>query len=204
MRTKKANPYGLEANVPERGATVDCYSVACTAVLLESKRDRGNGYQAARHAVTLHRISGLLHRLAERECNEDLNCPKCDGTGERIPGADAALGMGGKLNAEQRRHGIVCRACAGDGRTLGRQKARLRAGADDIAAHYGLRCYFQTDCRGCSLYLIDPADIPAASELAKRDVSHACSPNAAEYLRSPEAWIESNYNRGHAVGRIGR
>lgn len=51
----------------------------------------------------------------------------------------------------------------------------LLADAQEIAAHYGLRAYHQGDPRGCSLYLCEPGD--AAND---------------------------NYNRGHAIFRLGR
>jgi hypothetical protein len=157
VTTKTANPFGLEF-CPKDGRESDAYNVASTVCILRGKSPAEDSWLApARHAVALHVVSGKLHRIAERQCNEDLTCRACDGGGL------------GTLTT------TACRACAGRGSTLGRREARLEAGALEIAKHYGLGVYFQGDPRGCSLYIGD-----------------------AEHMNG------ANYNRGHAVVRLGR
>lgn len=191
----------LEQHIPDRGAARDAYDVAALSALLVARvlahrfdkpPDGWHRNDCARHAVRLAIVSGRLHRIAERECNEDLACPRCHGEGEYAPGNSGA--------PFQR-----CPKCAGDGRTTGRAKARARAEATAIAEHYGLRCYFQTDPRGCALYLIDPAIIPLipSPEIANLlpDTRLADVESVKEAQRR---WIEANYTQGHAVTRLGR
>ena len=177
---------GLDASMPARGALRACYDVAVTALMLsrrESLSDGAGSCSPARHAAELHRVSGALHRIAESECNYNFACGHCRGDG--------------------------CSACAETGSTLGRKMLRLRAGAEAIAKHYGLLPYFQTDPRGCSLYLI-PSDIVPQSwadvpgDPLERYVypNEAKSPPTLDTLR--RRWIEANHTRGHAVARVGR
>jgi hypothetical protein len=170
MNENKGRKGGLGFDPSNVGAQADAYNVAWTALKLDSKRGpdirrafpQGEGpYTSARLAVALHVISGLLHRQAERLCNEDLTCPKCAGQGEYAPGQSGAPMQ-------------ACPRCAGRGNTLGRREASLLADAQEIAGHYGLRAYHQTDPRGCALYLLDPGT------------------------------DDNDYNRGHAVCRLGR
>jgi hypothetical protein len=58
-----------------------------------------------------------------------------------------------------------------------RRDASLMADAQEIAAHYGLTAYHQGDCRGCALYLVEPADLNSRAR---------------------------SYTDGHAVCRLGR
>jgi hypothetical protein len=58
-----------------------------------------------------------------------------------------------------------------------RREASLMADAQEIAAHYGMNAYHQGDCRGCALYLVEPAGLE----------------NKAR-----------SYTDGHAVVRLGR
>jgi hypothetical protein len=183
----------LDADVPRTGRAADAYEVACTAATLArgiypARPDAGI-FAPARHAVTLHRISGHLHRLAERACNEDLTCPDCGGEGK----------AGGQFKADD------CRACAGHGTTVGRRLERLQADARQIAEHYGLQVYFQTDPRGCSLYLIDPAIVPG--DLTTLDAlmyeSERTTQNFPSATKLQARWIDSHYDRGHAVVRLG-
>jgi hypothetical protein len=174
--TKKS---ALDADVPRTGRAADAYEVARTALLLNRPKPRSAEYanrancasrdfMPARHAVTLHRISGHLHKLAERGCNEDLGCRECGGDGLRrhtLPSGAKAVAMTSP----------TCRACAGHGTTVGRRLERLRADAREIAEHYGMSVFFQTDCRGCSLYVGEAADMN-----------------------------DQRYNNGHAVVRMGR
>jgi len=196
--TIRKSKSGLEARIPDTGPARDAYDVACTAQFLgrrpivtslpggEEHRDYGRHLTLgpARHAVTLHRISGQLHRIAEHECNGDpgYDCPKCHG------------------------NGWGCQACEGTGDAP--RMRRLRAQAREIAAHYGLRAYFQGDPRGCSLYLIDEGDIPAVERLGEYVYSgdgDNPDPTTLEMREKLRArWIESNYTRGHAVTRLGR
>ena len=150
---------GLDFDPSNVGAQADAYNVADTAALLVArilahrfgKAPEGRfPRSASRHAVALHVISGLLHRQAERLCNEDLTCPKCAGQGEYAPGQSGAPMQ-------------ACPRCAGRGNTLGRREASLLADAQEIAAFYGLAVYHQGDCRGCALYLCDPKDANQAS-----------------------------------------
>lgn len=224
---------GLDASVPTSGRAADAYEVAVTTTYLYHP-NRGEPLAAARHAVALHVISGRLHRLAERQCNEDLTCRGCAGDGSTrtydcgdmdcpqkpwlgpvVHGS--SVNISGEKQpdcptcgkparyAEPKR---ACRSCAGHGTTIGRRLERLRADATAIAEHYGLRVYFQTDPRGCSLYLIDPAIIPTPRELvvsgAYRYPSDPPDWDQSMTARVVDRWIEANYTRGHAVVRLGR
>jgi len=168
-----ARKAGLDWEPSNVGMQADAYNVAWTALKLDSKRGpdirrafpQGEGpYTSARLAVALHVISGKLHRLDERACNEDLGCPKCMGEGEVAPGNSGAPFQ-------------KCPRCEGTGSSLHRRVASLMADAQEIAAHYGLTAYHQGDCRGCALYLVEPADLN----------------NRAR-----------SYTDGHAVCRLGR
>lgn len=187
---------GLSANAPRReGRAQDCYDVAVTALYLRNAvgpefvaKHEGREYAPARHAVELVRISGELNRLGVRQCNEDVTCPKCGGAGL---------------------YGKDCRRCAGSGLTIGPRRAKLEGYAVEIATHYGLRCYFQTDPRGCALYLIDPASVPQSwaaipGDPLERYVYGDEAKNPPTLAKLQERWIDANYTQGHAVTRLGR
>lgn len=76
-QTKVIRRGGLDWNVPNDGKAADAYAVACTAAMLIHKTqdfmDAAPNREACRHATRLHVISGLLHRLNERSCNEGTN-----------------------------------------------------------------------------------------------------------------------------------
>lgn len=144
------NRLGLDYEPSNVGREADALNVAQTALVLRGHLPPDGRWLApARHAVALHAISGRLHRLDERACNEDLTCQRCEGTGE-LDESPAGLTKN-------------CPACAGKGRTTGRTEARLEAAASEIAAYYGLRVYFQGDPRGCSLYLLTAPDQDATT-----------------------------------------
>ena len=173
MNENKGRKGGLDFDPSNVGAQADAYNVADTAALLVARilahrfdKAPAGWYprSASRHAVALHVISGKLHRLDERACNEDLGCPKCMGEGEVAPGNSGAPFQ-------------KCPRCEGTGSSLHRRVASLMADAQEIAAHYGLTAYHQGDCRGCALYLVEPADLN----------------NRAR-----------SYTDGHAVCRLGR
>lgn len=171
---------GLDANAPQKGAAADCYAVATTATMLYGRamnyqrtgaaQQSSPMFATARHAVTLHRISGQLHRLAEADCN---------GYHEETA----------RERAERR-------------------EARLRGEAQEVAGHYGLRCYFQTDPRGCALYLIAPEIVPGEDAAGRYALTRYVYPNdkthPASFADLQRRWIEANYTRGHAVVRMGR
>ena len=146
---------GLDWSPSNVGQQADANNVGQTAVILERTFHKGKAeagiFAPARHAVRLHVISGRLHRMAERLCNEDLTCPACGGDGT-LPRGNGITPAPGRF---ERR---TCPKCAGRGNTLGRSEASLMADAQEIAAHYGLAVYHQGDCRSCSLYLCEPAD----------------------------------------------
>jgi len=167
--------------------SADAYEVACTASFLRDRlRVSGEHYpmQAARHAVTLHRISGRLHRIAEHECNGDpgYDCPKCNG------------------------NGWDCKSCGGTGDAPRTRK--LRADAELVAGYYRCRAYFQGDPRGCSIYLVPEEAIPAVERLGQ--YVYDCdgpnpdptTPEMREKLRA--RWIDANYTQGRAIVRLGR
>lgn len=187
---------GLDARVPETGRAADCYAVAETALTLSRRVTElapGEGratWNCARHACELHRISGALHRMAEHECNgtRSYSCRYCQGEGYAIEHGNA------------RRE---CKSCKGTGDSF--ILRMYRADAEAIAAHYGLRCYFQPDPRGCALYLIDPAMLPdRMTEQLGDYVYQSDGIHVPPLAVLQDRWIASNYNRGHAVVRIGR
>lgn len=193
---------GLDLDAPRTGRGADAYEVACTADFLQRRQDvepsraiaaSDGAYAPARHATALHLISGRLHRLAERQCNEDLTCKACGGEGYRRNGDGPRYVIGNE-----------CRACAGEGLTTGRTLARLERQAREIAEHYGCRAYFQRDPRGCSLYLV-PQEIIPATEAEMGRYRYACDQGRPATLAELQArWVDSCYTRGHAVGRLGR
>lgn len=192
MTTTTERKGGLGANAPERdGRAQDCYHVAQTALFVGRRWKDGDWWSAAaRHAVRLHTIAGALHRMSEAECNLDMTCPECRGEGYPMrPGGERGRG--------------ACRKCAGDGRTTGKRKARLRADAEEIAAHYGMRCYFQTDPRGCPLYLVPGEIVPEDWPTLKPYAYSGELPNH-DRPRLQARWIDANYTKGHAVARLGR
>lgn len=180
--------------IPQSGRAADAYRVAVTAGVLHHREDDQDFYPSAHQATLLHLISGQLHRIAERECNEDLTCKRCGGDGFTTRSTS---------DSRVQDH-ADCPRCAGTGSRLGKREARLRAQAQEIAGHYGLRCYFQTDPRGCSLYLIDPADLPQSWDGQRAYVYRDEANNLPPLAVLQSRWIEANYTRGHAVGRIGR
>jgi hypothetical protein len=160
MNANKGRKGGLDFDPSNVGAQADAYNVASTAMLLDRQFHQGKAeagiFAPARHAVALHVISGKLHRMAERLCNEDLTCPACSG--------DGMLPRGNGINpAPGRFERRTCPVCAGRGNTLGRREASLIADASEIAEHYGFKAYHQTDPRGCSLYLCDAPDADAGN-----------------------------------------
>jgi len=172
---------GLELDAPRNGRAADAYEVACTALWLADRdwsesQPKAQRFSYARHATVLHMISGRLHRIAERNCNFSYACPDCGGEGK----------AGGQFKGDD------CRACAGRGSTTGRTEDRLEQQARDIAEHYRCRAYFQGDPRGCSLYLIPEEMIPGEK-----------AATTGGYVDARE-WISANYNRGHAVVRLGK
>jgi hypothetical protein len=135
----------------------DAEHIAQTAALLAARSARarvpgasGSPTLAAEDAVELHRIATKLHRYDERNCCEDLGCRECQGNGYTSDAASPEVVR-------------PCRKCAGKGHTLGRREARAKARAREIAKPYGLRVYFQGDCRGAPVYLI-PNDAGTPSE----------------------------------------
>ncbi len=121
---------------------------------------RSSDRSVTQDAISLCVLSRSLSRIAERGCNEDRACPKCDGSGEVvIPDGWAS-----------------CLSCAGTGSMDGKRERRLEDKARTIAALYGLRCYFQGDPRGAALYLI-PQDAPNP----ERDASLYSSIGTAAY-----------------------
>lgn len=190
MTTTTKTRSALDAEVPRSGRAADAYEVASTAATLRAIVEHNAAlpaasdgrYATARHAVTLHRISGRLHRIAERECNgvPGYDCPKCKGDG------------------------WGCEKCGGTGDAPA--TLRLRRQAREIAEHYGCRAYFQGDPRGCALYLVPESLLPATladvPDYLKGYASDADKPPTLEQYR--ERWIGANYNRGHAVTRLGR
>lgn len=89
----------------------------------------------------LMRIQRALHRIAERQCNEDTSCLKCKGYGHTEAGA---------IRTE-------CKPCGGSGDTLGKREASLLRKASVLAEIHGFEVYHQTDPRGCALYVWSPA-----------------------------------------------
>lgn len=196
----------LDRDVPHTGLAADAFSVAQTAIMLRSHAGPDvPHWQPARHAVTLHRISGWLHRISERQCSEDLTCHNCQGNGyiqRHFHSKDhrKALPLLGEHNR------VDCPRCGGRGDYLGRREARLEREATAIAEHYGLLAYFQGDPRGCSLYLIDPLSMPT-TKLDLEGYLYTTERDAQDSVTIDQLqrrWIAANYNRGHAVTRLGR
>lgn len=107
--------------------------------------------------LAVQKAARILHRNAERACNEDCGCPKCDGYGYTE----------NKANGARKGMREDCHACAGTGLTFGRREARLMERVRAICGPYRLRVYEQGDPRGWPLYLI-PEESGPASEDASR------------------------------------
>lgn len=167
--------------------TTDREYLASTAVFLA--RRSANTF-AAQDAQDLHRLSGTLHRIAERQCNEDLACPKCDGDGRMDP-----------KYAPTRRD---CKACAGTGSIVGKREAKAETRVREIAAAYNCRAYFQGDPRGCAVTLV-PEEIIPTDVAGLAQYVYDCDKLKPATLADLQArWIDSNYTRGFAVPRLGR
>ena len=163
MAAVKVRKGGLDWEPSNVGLQADAFNVASTATILHGRGLQSDGWLAcSRHAVRLHVISGVLHRMSERLCNEDLSCPACHGDGT-LPRGNGITPAPGRF---ERR---TCPKCSGRGNTLGRREASLLADAQEIAAHYGFAAYHQGDCRGCALYLCKPSEANGA----KYDCGHA-------------------------------
>ena len=121
----------------------------------------GEYFRPEDDALELHSIATKLHRWAERECSEDLCCPDCKGDGQVWKNARNGLS-----------HRIACKRCDRTGSRLGKRTKLNEDRAVAIAARYGLRVYFQGDCRGCPLYLIP-------NEETRPDDSHYSSTGVA-------------------------
>ena len=149
----------------------------------------GEYFRPEGDALELHSIATKLHRWAERECSEDLACPVCEGNGqhEDLGRKVKASEIQGRLfHAKRWREDaeaetgipcpvpplVECASCAGTGSRLGKRAKLNEDRAVAIAARYGLRVYFQSDCRGCPLYLIP-------NEETRPDESHYSSTGVA-------------------------
>jgi hypothetical protein len=156
---------GLDIQAPRSGRGCDAYEVARTAVFLAT-RGRADGDETApypdmhlaRHATALHVISGRLHRIHERQCNEDLGCPRCQGEGH--------------LPKNERGIVVRCLSCLGTGSTVGRTLARLERQALDIAEHYRCRLHV-ADGGLAGLYLIPCEAQDAAKDESNPNIGHA-------------------------------
>lgn len=157
---------------------------------------RGSEHDWAADSATIHRLARGASSRAERECNEDLGCRKCDGSGElsvdRLADAHELLtrGIGHRAIAvcqcrtarayRAAKAGSVCPKCDGTGSQLGKRDRRAAERAREIAKRYGMRLYEQSDPRGCPYYLIPDEKLPEWPETEK--------------WSSVNAWIDSNYN----------
>jgi hypothetical protein len=161
---------GLDLEPPRSGRGADAYAVAQTAVMLRTRAvaDPGTketpwpGLCAARHATALHMLSGRIHRIHERQCNEDLHCGHCSGEGYLQEG-NAVVPL------PQHR---PCYHCAGTGSTVGRTLARLERQALDIAEHYRCRLHV-ADGGLAGLYLIPCEAQDAAKDESNPNIGHA-------------------------------
>lgn len=126
------------------------------------KCDHEKATRPASLVLDLQRAARILHRNAERACNEDTGCPECGGSGERTESRASRPAMSGEtVNT----FGIVeCAACAGSGQEFGRYEARIMARLRETCAAYGLRVHEQGDCRGWPLYLIPEESGPASED----------------------------------------
>ena len=172
--------------------TSDREYLARTAAFL-AVRNPGRGMSASSDAVTLHRLAGTLHRIAERQCNEDLACSRCAGNGYQLAG-----GIGPAKR--------VCPYCAGTGSTLGKRERSAEARIRAIAAAYNCRAYFQGDPRGCPVTLVPEETVPSKNADLIDYVydSEKSSPILPTLDMLQERWIDSHYTRGHAVPNLGR
>lgn len=97
---------------------------------------------------TLRRAEMTLHRWAERECNGEV---EIDDDGK-------AYSAFGSLRARYRVPNREAGARHRVANTLAARNARHDVG-DALSA------YFQTDPRGCALYVIRPDDVPAGEDV---------------------------------------
>lgn len=97
-------------------------------------------------AIALRRISMILHRWHEHECNGTIQRDGDDG------------------------EGVPYWWNADTGRKLGRandtEKGALRKLASIMAGYPTLTPYIQGDPRGCALHLIRPGDVPAGGDVS--------------------------------------
>lgn len=74
----KGRKGGLDWEPSNVGMQADAQNVAWTALVLARQDDCTVDFKASRHAVRLHVISGLLHRLDERRCSYPVDENKAD------------------------------------------------------------------------------------------------------------------------------
>ena len=137
-------------------------------------------------AETVSRLQSAartLHRNAERACNEDCGCPRCDGYGYTV----------NKANGARRGMREDCPACAGTGQTFGKREAGIMRRLRAALAPYRLHVYKQGDPRGWPLYLIPEERIPAADTL-RESYTYASDNGHAEPDALRARWVASNYN----------
>lgn len=108
--------------------------------------------------LEVQKAARILHRNAERNCNEDCGCRKCDGNGYTTDAASREVEYHPAVTR------TACRACAGSGLTFGKREARLMERVRATCAPYRLRVYEQGDPRGWPLYLIPEESGPQSDD----------------------------------------
>ena len=126
---------------------------------------------AARTALDLCRQAAKLHRIAERECNEDCTCPSCGGSGQIVTTKGPVQRNGEMILTECPSR---CASCAGTGSTLGKRSRAAERRASEILSPFGLFPAFQRDLRGWPIAIL-------ASEADARSLGHNGEPR--ELLR---------------------
>jgi hypothetical protein len=122
--------------------------------------------------AALIKIERTLHNWCEKECGDDNGCIERD---EKTGKAKYRNSTSGKAwPIADRERGALKRLAA---IMAGHAKRNCHIFKDDgrVSAAGPLSYYYQTDCRGCALYIIRPGDVPAGSS------------------------VESCYNRGIAI-----
>lgn len=150
---------------------------------------RGSEHDWVADSATIHRLARGASSRAERECNEDLGCRKCDGAGQvhMVPREPS----GGCPDIVE-----TCKVCDGTGSQLGKRDRNAAKRAAEIAKRYGFRLYEQSDPRGCPYYLIPEEAVPTDfSELDRYTYdSERAAQNFPAISKMQGRWIDSNYS----------
>jgi hypothetical protein len=119
---------------------------------------------------TLLRCQKTLHTWAEHECNGDIERDETTGKTYRVYGQDIPDAKIRRYRTPDRETGALKRIAAILAPHAPKQYTAETCpgrpcGADCDHANSGLTFYYQTDPRGCCLYILRPGDVPEGKDV---------------------------------------